>query len=301
MHAAQVTKWGEEPHLVDLAKPEIPAADSDDIQLKVIASGVSRFVRSRAAGKHYTSGSPPHVPGADGVGRTEDGQLVYFMSQGVTGAMAEYINLPKRNTRPLPEGADPVQIAGWMNPGMASWMAMQSRTNNLPENFTVLVIGATTMSGTAAISFARTLGAGKVIGAARSNMQDLGLDETIQLTDSTDFATLGDIDVVLDFLYGAPALQFFNTFRSQRPTQYVQIGSLAGLDTPLPAAVLRAKNLTIRGSGPGAWRMMELAQEIPGLLNAVAKLPSFPFVVRQLEDVEDAWKDEKARIVISLE
>lgn len=55
-----------------------------------------------------------------------------------------------------------------MNPALSSWMAIKARTKDLPENFTILIMGATTVSGTVAISLARKLGAGKVIGVARN-------------------------------------------------------------------------------------------------------------------------------------
>ena len=300
MLAAQVSNWEEGPRAIDIPKPETPADDANTIQLKVVAVGIHHLVRSQASGRHYTSGTLPHTPGVDGVGQTPDGKLYYFVSLGITGAMAEYINLPKRNIKPLPSGADPVQIAGLMNPGMASWMAMQARTSNLPEHFTALVLGATSLSGRAAVHLARSLGAERVIGAARGDMSQLHLDGTITLSESTDFSSLGDVDVVLDFVYGSAALQFFTTVRSQRPVQYVQIGSMGGPEISLPSAVVRSKDITIRGAGPGSWKMMQFSAEVEGLLAAVAELPPVSFTTGKLADVEAAWKDEKARTVITM-
>lgn len=97
----------------------MPGPDSDLVQVKVIASGVHRLVRSRAAGKHYSAKGLPHIPGIDGTGTTTDGKLVYFSTITPTGGtMADYVNVPKRATISLPEGADPVQIAGLVNPAM---------------------------------------------------------------------------------------------------------------------------------------------------------------------------------------
>ncbi len=42
----------------------------------------------------------------------------------------------------LPEGADPVQVAGGLNPGLASWMPLVARADDGPLGC-VLVVGAT--------------------------------------------------------------------------------------------------------------------------------------------------------------
>jgi len=83
-------------------------------------------------------------------------------------------------------------------------MALRTRTTNFPEKHTVLIMVATSASGSIAICLARSLGAGKVIGVARNlaKLAELDLDETIQLMDpveKTDFSNLGDVDVVLHY------------------------------------------------------------------------------------------------------
>jgi len=292
MHQAQVNEWGQPPTYIEVSEP--PAPGSDEVRIRVQAVGVHRVVRSRAAGKHYSSGNPPHVPGIDGVGTTKDGKQVYWTSFDV-GSMAEYINMPKRNVRPLPEGIDPIQAAGIINPAISSWMALKSRTTDLPADFTVLILGATSASGRVAISLARALGARKVIGAARnkSALDTLGLDAGIVIEgepEKTDFSMLGDVDVVLDYVYGPLTVHFFKSLKSSRPVQYVHIGSLAALDISLPGAVLRSKNLTIRGSGPGAWTLREVGDMVGDLLDLVKDLPGQPMKVVKLRDVEAVWE-----------
>ncbi|KAK5110329.1 hypothetical protein LTR85_001282 [Meristemomyces frigidus] len=291
MHQAQVSEWGQAPKYVEAAEPDVPGPE--EIRVKVKAVGVHHVVRSRAAGKHYSSGKPPHVPGIDGVGTTESGETVYWTSFDV-GSMAEYVNLPKRNTRPLPEGIDPIQAAGCVNPAMSSWMAIKARTTNLPPDFTVLILGATSASGRVANPLARALGAKRVIGAARnkSALHTLGLDASIVIEDDpgkTDFSTLGDVDVVLDYVYGPLTVHLFKSLKSSRPVQYVHIGGLSAQDISLPGAVLRSKNLTIRGSGPGAWSLAEVAQTLDQLLAAVKDIPKQPVKVVELKNIETAW------------
>ena len=241
MHAAQVQQWGESPKYIEVPTP--PAPESDDmVQVKVLAAGLHRLVRSRASGEHYSVKNLPHTPGTDCVGLTADGQQVYcsISAEAHGGTFREYISVPKKNFAPLPEGADPVQAAALVNPGMSSWMALRYRCQNLPANFSVLVMGATALSGTMAVQLARFLGAGKVIGCAR-NEEALkivpGLDETVTLLDSvesTDFKSIGHVDVVLDYIYGAPAAHLLKSLESKGTVQYVHIGSLAGLEMNLP-------------------------------------------------------------------
>ncbi|KAK3072008.1 hypothetical protein LTR53_007596 [Teratosphaeriaceae sp. CCFEE 6253] len=293
MHQAQVEEWGQAPKYITV--DDLPLPGSDEVRVTVLATGIHQVVRSRATGKHYSSGTPPHVPGVDGVGRTDDGQMVYWFSMEL-GSMTEQINVPKRNVRPLPEGTDPVQAAGIINPALSSWMAFKTRVSDLPADFTVLILGATSASGRVAISLSRALGAKRVVGAARnrSTLATLGLDDAIVLADqleATDFSAVGAVDVILDYVYGPVAAAALAALKSRRPTQYVQIGVLSGQEMLLPAAALRSKNLTIRGSGPGAWAMHDVAANIDGLLALVKGIPEQPVKIAKLKDIERVWSE----------
>lgn len=306
MHAAQVTSWGDKPAYVETNEPAAPTND-ETVQVRLIATAIHQVVRARASGKHYTAKTLPHCPGVDGTGRLADGTAVYFetLSSG-QGSFAEVISLPKRALRVLPEGLNPVTAAAIVNPGLSSWMAMRTRidTAKLPKAFTVLILGATSASGTVAASLVRGLGAGHVIGVARSEtkLNEVGLDTAIILKDdvtSTDFSGIGDVDVVLDYLYGAPMLHLLSSLNSSRPTQYVQIGSMAGLEASLPAAVLRSKDLTLRGAGPGSWSLKDMAGELEGVLKALVSAKPCEMRVEKLQDVTKVWdaNDGGARIV----
>ena len=295
MHQAQITTWGQPPTYTQ--GPDLPPPNADEIRIKVLTVGIHRVVRSRAAGKHYSSGSLPHIPGIDGVGTTPDGTKVYFFTFG-QGVMREYVNLPKHSVFPLHEDADPVQIAASINPAMSSWMAFKARTNDLPSNFTCLIPGATSASGKVAISLAKFLGAGRVIGAARNKaaLEKLGLDESIVVQDEverTDFSNLDEVDVVLDYIYGPLTLHLFKSLKTPKPVQYVHIGALSMEDdVAIPGSLLRSKDVTIRGSGPGAWDMKAFADTVPELLEAVQKIPPQPVKTAKVEDVEEAWRYE---------
>lgn len=303
----EVTEFGQPPHLVDLPSAPVAAQapESDLVTLKLLATGIHRLVQSRAAGKHYSAQGLPHIPGVDGVFKGQDGKLYYGSAISPKGGtMAEEIKLPKRNLTPIPDGSDPVQVAGLMNPIMSSWMALATRVTNLPKNFTCVIVGATSLSGTCAITIAREFGAGKVIGIARnvSKMEGLGLDAMIKMEDDvskTDFSKLGNVDVILDYLYGPIVPHLFASFPRFTPTvQYVQIGSVAGLTTDLPADFLRSRNIVMSGSGPGSWSMQQFGKEISGMVGVVEKIKKMPFQEVPLAEVESSWSKGGERIIV---
>lgn len=297
---------------VEVDDPTSPPAGW--IQVRVEAAGVHNLVRSRAAGRHYTSKSLPHIPGTDGVGsiisvgadvsnaKLSVGQSVYFSTIATGGSYSEIVNVPAQAAVALPEGVDPVQIAAFTNPGMSSWMALKARLfptlDQLQAGFTVVILGATSASGRIAASTARILGAGKVVGVAR-NEEALrgvpGLDDFVTLKDpvtETDLSTLGDVDIVLDYLYGDAVAHLFASLGSKRPTQYVHIGSLAGTTTSLDGAILRSKSLTIRGAGPGSWAMSEMAKQLPSLMEAFRQIPHTKVREVPLRDIESVWGEK---------
>ena len=216
--------------------------------------------------------------------------------------MSEVVNVPKNAVIPLPEGVDPIQIAAFVNPGMSSWMAVKTRTKDLRKGFSVVILGVTTASGAIAVDIVRGLGAGRVVGIARSEakMEKLKLDERIVLkekVEETAWEKIGDVDLVLDYIYGEPMLGLLGALKSSVPTQYVQIGSLAGNDAQIPSAVLRSKDLTMRGSGPGAWSMKELGMSLPALLEVFKSIEKRDVKVVKLNNVEKVWNEEGERIV----
>lgn len=303
MKAITIPSWGA-PVTFTADHPSPPAPSSEQVTLKVLAAGLHQLVRGQVTGTHYTTKTAvlPYVPGADGVGVTPEGQVLYFNSIAQGGAFAESITVPKSVTTPIPSGADPVQIAGLLNPGMSSWMALKTRTEGLRSGFTVVIVGVTAISGKVAVHFARSLGAARVIGVARNQKElaAIDLDERIVLKDNpeeTDYSSLGDVDVILDYLYGPNILALFKALKSSVPTQFVQIGTLASQDIALPGAILREKNITMRGSGPGAWSFPQFGKELPLLLEAVSKLPDMDLKQRKLEDAEAAWAAKRDRTV----
>ncbi|KFY04231.1 hypothetical protein O988_00907 [Pseudogymnoascus sp. VKM F-3808] len=307
MYSAQVTQWGETPKYVEIPKPELPSTDSNAIQIEVQATGLHQIVRARVTGTHYSANTLPHTPGIDGVGVTTSGQQVYFSTLAIPfGSYSKFVNVPRADVVPLPEGVDAVQVAAAMNPMLASWMALRTRTTDLPPNFSVLILGATSASGKIAIDVARHLGAKRVIGVARnlSALQSLGLDDAIQIQDpveNTDFSNLGHVDVILDYVYGPITAHVLGSLKTMQLVQFVQVGTLSTQVMELEGAVLRSKNLIMRGSGPGAWTMERLREELPLMAQATKALKRIDVKVAKLSDIESVWDEKtKERLVFIL-
>src|SRR3954454_24360057 len=170
MHAAVVRSFAQPPRYEEFQTPE------GELVVQVLASGLHPRVRSSANGSHYTSeGELPLIPGIDGVGRTPDGELVYFVLPDTPlGAMAEYTVVDRRRSVVLPAAADPVLIAAGMNPAMSSWVALRRRIA-FTAGTAVLVLGARGNAGRMALEIAGHLGAGRVIGVGREGVsEDVG-------------------------------------------------------------------------------------------------------------------------------
>lgn len=299
MHAAVVTDLSQPPRYT--VTPDLPSPSPEQLRLRVLAAGVPNVARMIAAGKHFITATLPYIPGIDGVGvdeTTSPPQKYYFSTLPAnTGSLSEYVNIDRKSAVPLPDGIHETSIAALVNPAQSSWMALRHRTSNLPQGWSVAILGATSASGRIAVGIAKALGAGRIVGIARNEkaLAEIdGLHERIVLdgTDPTrsDFSKLGGhVDVVLDYVYGPAVIALLLALTPTAEVQYVQIGVLSGADVTLPAALLRSKMVTIRGAGPGSWTMGQLAGETTGLLQAVKGLRADSVHVARLEEVESVW------------
>lgn len=302
--AAVVTEFGAPPRYGSFMLPE--PRDGEEI-VDVLAAGLHPRVRSGAGGAHYTStGRLPLIPGVDGVARRADGSLFYFaVDDDRHGTMATRAVVDSRRTIALPADVDIVRIAAAMNPAMSSWVALRRRIR-LSPGASVLVLGATGNAGTMAVQIARLLGAERVVAAGRDpgRLAALGASaETVALTDDAAATTAAladaaaDVDVVLDYLWGAPteqaipALLTARTDRS-RPLDWIEIGSVAGPAIALPSAALRSAHLRLVGSGQGAIGAREYLAELPSLVDAIdGGLVAVSTREVPLSDVEETWND----------
>jgi NADPH:quinone reductase-like Zn-dependent oxidoreductase len=305
MHAAVVRSFDHPPRYESYQTPT-PSGPGETLA-EVLAVGLHPRVRSGAAGRHYTStGTLPMIPGIDGVGRLPDGGLVYFaVPDDVWGSMADQAVVDPRRTVPLPEDADVAKIAAAMNPAMSAWVALRRRVPLQPGQ-SVLVLGATGNAGMMAVQVARRLGAGRVVGAGRNPerlaaLATVGADQVVALDDDPGATAArlaeaaAEVDIVIDYLWGAPAaaaMMALLTARADRSRalDWIQIGAIAGPTIELPSVALRSANLRIQGCGQGSVSPQAYLAELPSL---VAEIDAGTIAVNArpvpLADVEAAW------------
>ncbi|WBS02486.1 zinc-binding dehydrogenase [Pseudoduganella sp. SL102] len=299
MKAAVITSFDHPPRYTEIGEPvpEMPG----EMLVEVLAAGLHHITRGRAAGAHYSStGRPPLVAGVDGVGRGTEGKLRYFVqAPDRMGTMADKTVIALADSIELPGDCDPVTIAAAMNPAMASWLALRCRVPFQAVQ-SVLILGATGSSGNMAVQVARHLGAEQVIAAGRdegrlARLRELGATACVTLGDARLGELAAEVDVVLDFVWGEPAVLIMETVLRRRkdrgaPITWLHIGSMAGDIAPLPGALLRGANVEIVGSGHGSVSHRAILSELPALATEIVR-GTFRIDARvaPLSGVEQAW------------
>ncbi|KAK7413077.1 hypothetical protein QQX98_008025 [Neonectria punicea] len=286
MKAARVTSWGSAPEYIDV--PDLEAPSPGQVQLKMLAVGVPRVVRGRAARKHPSAFNAelPFDPSLDGVGVDEATNERYFVTPFAGALLAERVNVNQNQLVKLDPAADPVTVAALANPASSSWLALQCRVVGGCKGRTVVILGATSASGRLAAMVAQSLGAARVVGLSRS--EDTlatvdGLDDRIVLTDPLVLPVdIGPVDIVLD--YKAEV-------RPDENLQYVQIGGLAGYESHvLPARLINLKPIRIMGSGAGSVSRDEMKREVGGLVAAITSMKTpFGVFTAPLAEAHTVW------------
>jgi NADPH2:quinone reductase len=294
-----------------------PVPQPGELLVRVLAAGLHPVVKSRAKGSHYTSsGQFPLIPGIDGVGRLDDGRRVFFAAaRPLLGTFAERCVTRPETVFPLDDEIPEDAAAALGNPAMSSWAALTHRAKFAPGE-SVLILGATGIAGQLAVQIARRRGAKRVITCGRNpdaleKTKSLGADQTIslelpreELVKALRTEINAGIDVVLDYIWGAPAEAALEAIgkrdNTTAPLRYVQIGQAAGRTVPLDAGVLRSNALELVGSGFGSVALPNLLTSIADFFAEAARQP-FHIDVRTLplRDVSSAWDQPEgdARIV----
>ena len=265
-----------------------------------------------ASGEHYGSqGTLPMIPGIDGTGRGSDGTRVYF-----GGVRPPYGSMAQRAAAgfvlPLPDGLDEVTAAAVVNPGVGAWLALTRRAALQPGE-TVLVLGATGVSGRIAVALAARMGAGRVIAAGRNRavLDQLPATVTVELGGPDDAAALAEaagqdgIHVIVNYLWGQPteaaiaAVTRRGLAHAAPRVRLVEVGQMAGPVIALPADVLRSSGLEVLGSGPGTIPLTDIVGAIPQVM-AIAATGDLPIDIDEmpLAEVEVAWQRGGGRRIV---
>jgi NADPH2:quinone reductase len=287
-----------------------PVAGDGEAVVTVTAAALKPSDRLMANGVHYAPAAFPQVAGLDGVGRLADGSRVAFLPpKPPYGGMAEQALLRDGMWLPVPAGADDVTAAAFANPGMAAWKTIMWEGELVPGQ-RVLVLGATGTSGRIAAQLAKRNGARVVVAGRNQRVLDqltsVGADTAIRVDRppgelAAAIAAEGPYDLVVDYLWGAPAEAAFaalartGTRASYAPERirYVLVGMTAGEVAGLPAIALRAAPIQLTGSGiGGAASLADAAAAYDSLLKQVlAGEITLDIDPVPLARVEDAWPE----------
>jgi NADPH2:quinone reductase len=240
---------------------EEPVAGPGQVVVEVSAAGVNPVDVRKAAGT-FVSGPPPlpSVVGSEGVGRIAGEQRrVYFGSSVAPfGAFGERTLVGEQEPIELPDELDDGVAVGLGVSGLAAWLPLAWRARLRPGE-TVLVLGATGIVGRLAVQAARLLGAGRVVAAGRDpemleRARELGADATVELGAGVEGEELtaafreaagGDVDVVHDPLWGAPAAAAVEALAVDG--RLVQLGQSAGAEATFSSVPVRGRHLSVLG------------------------------------------------------
>jgi len=300
VRAAVLHEHGGTPRCGEFDEPE----GAGGVLVDVAAAGLHHLDLHKATGTYYTGPPPlPSVVGTDGVGRLPDGRRVYFdRTVAPYGSMCERTLVPEEALLEMADGVEDVVAAALGNTGLAAWLALTWRAE-LRRGETVLVLGATGAVGTIALQAARLLGAGRVIAAAIADerlarLRELGPDAVVELDRVDDLAGAlraaapDGVDVTIDLLWGEPALASIQA--AGRFARHVEIGSVAGAELVLPAALIRSLSIDVRGFSV-AHPPLEVRREAYLRLTELAGRGEITVDVEPfaLEDVADAWERQR--------
>lgn len=243
MKAITVTAAGGSEVLSLGEKPE-PQVQTGEVKIKVKAFGINR------AESYYRSGNygtllAGRVPGIEAVGEVvadpsgtfKLGQKVVTVMGGMMfgrdGSYAEYTTVELNQVLAIDSDIDYVKLAAVPESYLTVWGALDNNLN-IQSGETLLVRGATSAVGLAAITYAKARGL-KVIATTRNDerrqrLMDLGADYVVidkgEIADQVRKIAPGGVDKVLEVI-GGPTVK--DSLKAVRPWgEVVVIGLLGG-------------------------------------------------------------------------
>src|SRR5262249_33418674 len=289
-----------------------PIAGEGEVIVSVRAAALKPVDKQMASGSHYARPRQlPVVCGSDGVGQLSDGSRVFFgVTRSPYGSMAQRSGALGALSFPVPDGVDDETAAALPNPGVSAWLSLAFRAKLAPGE-SVLILGATGLTGRLAVKIAKILGAGRVVAAGRnqqvlSTLHDLGADSTIRLDvpehELSDAfvreAGPSGFQVVIDYVWGRPAEVVLGALTRKQfgavgaETRWVQVGEGAGPTISLPAAALRSTAITILGTAgiPPREILVDALQQV--MRHAASRDLRVETERVPLADIETAWQRE---------
>jgi len=335
VRAIHITQHGG-PEVLELVDLPVPEPGPGEVRVRVAAVSVNHLDIWVRRGMPGVDIPMPHVPGCDGTGHIDalgsgvegpatgtpvllepgftltDGPEVAegldhlapdygIRGEHAPGFAAEFVCLPARYVTPLPAGVDPVAAAALPLVFLTAWGMLITRAR-IQAGETVLVLGAASGVGSAAIQIAKAEGC-RVIATAsteakRALGRDLGADEVVDHSDPDwprEVKRLTDghgADVVLEHI--GPATWDGAMRVLARRGRLVTCGATTGPKVSITLPFLFMRNQSVLGSTMGP------RTSFPKILAAVERGVFRPVVDRVLpiEDVREAHRLIEGREVV---
>ena len=269
MKAVYVNEFGG-PDVLQLQDAPLPEPGPGQARIRVAATSVNFADIQTRRGGYVVARTPPFVPGLEAAGTIDAlgpgvrgwdvGQRVAIHAEG--GSYGEYALARAIEMFPLGDDIDIEQASVVPSVGTTS-MALLTMAGRLQPGETVLIHAAAGGVGSTAVQFARTLGAGLVIGTVGSQekaeiAQDLGADAVINyrtenVAERVKELTRGaGVDVVLDGV-GKDTIE--TSVGVLAPFgRLVVFGMASGAPAPIAFGPLYGDNKTVVGYSTGGHR-----------------------------------------------
>lgn len=312
MRAALLQELGAAP---EVAEVDNPVRQAGQALVRVTAAPLNPLDLLVASGNFY-AGKPeiPYVPGVEGVGEVvegealQPGQRVRFERRAGYeghGSLAELACADETTTMTIDEDVPDPLAASLGVAGLAGWLSVAWRAGLQPGE-RVLVLGATGAVGQVAVQAAKLLGAGTVVAAARNRealdrirelgadaVVELGTEETAELAAALREAAGGDLDVIIDPLWGPPALAAAQA--SAPLARLVHLGQSAAPEVNLPSGTLRARMQSVLGYSNLVMPREQLAEAYQRMLRHAARGElQVQHEAVPLDGVADAWQAQRS-------
>ncbi|HYC89618.1 MAG TPA: zinc-binding dehydrogenase [Thermoanaerobaculia bacterium] len=202
MRAVLLTRHGGRDvlRITDVPRPEPRAGE---VRVKIDTIGINFAEVLSRRGLYGWAPRLPYILGMEAFGHLDGtGEPVIVGTQ--YGTYAESICVPANRALPAPRGFTPAQNAAFAVNYLTAWIGLFEMARLRPGD-TLLVTSAAGGVGTAAVQLGAAFGA-HVIGAAGRGKQDavraLGAAQSLDYSDPSWHAALGEVDVVLEMTGG---------------------------------------------------------------------------------------------------
>jgi NADPH:quinone reductase-like Zn-dependent oxidoreductase len=241
----------------------LPHIPGNDVAGEVVAwgSAVHGLTEGQACFVH------PGLPGAASLERTrgDDNVAADYGIVGLftNGGYAQYISVPAFNLLPKPQRLSWEEAAAFPLTFLTAWHMLGSRRAALQPGESILVMGANSGVGTAAIQVARARGAGLILTTAGGGQNaaqalELGADHVIDHYEHAGsihrqvyaLTNGAGVDVVVEHVGPAVFGQCVKALK--RGGRLVTCGATTGSTAELDLQMLFAKHLTLYGSFMGS-------------------------------------------------